>query len=38
MDGAIDRGLIGKGAGHIIYKLAKKKMENKRNGIKVSSR
>lgn len=25
VDGAIDRGLIGKGAGHIVYKLAKSK-------------
>lgn len=25
VDGAIDRGIIGKGAGHIVYKLAKEK-------------
>lgn len=25
VDGAIDRGLIGKGAGHIVYRLAKEK-------------
>lgn len=37
VDGAIDRGLIGKGAGHIIYKLAKEKnMEIREMGLKLA--
>ncbi|MBU5426775.1 ornithine aminomutase subunit alpha [Tissierella pigra] len=37
VDGAIDRGLIGKGAGHIIYKLAKEKnMEIRETGLKLA--
>ncbi len=35
--GAIDRGLLGKGAGHIVYRLAKeKKYGYKRSRAKVS--
>ena len=36
VDGAIDRGLIGKGAGHIVYRLAKDKdMEIREAGLKL---
>lgn len=36
VDGAIDRGIIGKGAGHIVYKLAKiKNMEIREAGLKL---
>lgn len=36
VDGAIDRGIIGKGAGHIVYKLAKEKnMEIREAGLKL---
>lgn len=36
VDGAIDRGIIGKGAGHILYKLAKEKnMDIRETGLKL---
>jgi D-ornithine 4,5-aminomutase subunit alpha len=36
VDGAIDRGIIGKGAGHIVYRLAKEKdMEIREVGLKL---
>lgn len=36
VDGAIDRGLIGKGVGHIVYRLAKEKnMEIRDAGLKL---
>jgi D-ornithine 4,5-aminomutase subunit alpha len=36
VDGAINRGIIGKGAGHIVYKLAKEKSINIREaGLKL---
>ncbi|MDR7857206.1 ornithine aminomutase subunit alpha [Tissierella sp.] len=36
VDGAIDRGIIGKGAGHIVYKLAKEKnMTIREAGLKL---
>jgi D-ornithine 4,5-aminomutase subunit alpha len=36
VDGAIDRGLIGKGAGHIVYRLAgEKNMEIRETGLKL---
>lgn len=36
VDGAIDRGIVGKGAGHIIYRLAKEnKMEIRETGLKL---
>jgi D-ornithine 4,5-aminomutase subunit alpha len=36
VNGAIDRGLLGKGAGHIVYKLAKEKdMEIREAGLKL---
>lgn len=36
VDGAIDRGIIGKGAGHIVYKLAKENgMEIRETGLKL---
>ncbi len=36
VDGAIDRGIIGKGAGHIVYKLAKERnMEIREAGLKL---
>lgn len=36
VDGVIDRGLMGKGAGHIVYRLAKeKKMEIRDAGLKL---
>lgn len=36
VDGAIDRGIIGKGAGHIVYKLAKeKKMDIREAGLQL---
>lgn len=36
VDGAIDRGLIGKGAGHILYRLSKEKnMEIREVGLKL---
>ncbi len=36
VDGAIDRGLIGKGAGHIVYRLANDKdMEIREAGLKL---
>lgn len=36
VDGAIDRGLIGKGAGHIVYRLAKEKnMGIRETGLKL---
>jgi len=38
VDGAIDRGLLGKGAGHIVYKLAKEKnMDIREAGKKLSN-
>lgn len=37
VDGAIDRGLLGKGAGHIVYRLAKEKdMEIRKAGLKLA--
>lgn len=37
VDGAIDRGLIGKGAGNIVYRLSKEKdMEIREAGLKLS--
>lgn len=36
VDGAIDRGLLGKGAGHIVYRLAKEKdLEIREAGLKL---
>lgn len=36
VEGAIDRGLIGKGAGHIVYRLAKEKnLEIREAGLKL---
>ena len=36
VDGAIDRGLLGKGAGHIVYRLAKdRNMEIREAGLKL---
>lgn len=36
VDGAIDRGLMGKGAGHIVYRLAKEKnMDIREAGLKL---
>ena len=36
VEGAIDRGLLGKGAGHIVYRLAKdKNMEIREAGLKL---
>lgn len=36
VDGVIDRGLIGKGAGHLVYRLAKEKdMEIREAGLKL---
>lgn len=36
VDGAIDRGLMGKGVGHIVYKLAKEKnMDIREAGLKL---
>ena len=36
VDGAMDRGLLGKGAGHIVYKLAKgKNMDIREAGLKL---
>ena len=38
VDGAIDRGLIGKGAGHIVYRLAKEKnMGIREAGLKLAA-
>ncbi len=37
VDGALDRGLLGKGAGHLVYRLAKEKdMEIREVGMKLS--
>mgnify|MGYP000877795247 CR=1 FL=1 len=37
VDGAIDRGLLGKGAGHIVYRLAmEKNLEIRETGLKLS--
>ncbi|WMM23340.1 ornithine aminomutase subunit alpha [Tissierella sp. MB52-C2] len=37
VDGAIDRGILGKGAGHIVYKLSKEKnMEIREVGLKLA--
>lgn len=36
VDGAIDRGIVGKGAGHIVYRLAKENnMEIRETGLKL---
>jgi len=38
VDGAIDRGLLGKGAGHLVYKLAKEKnMDIREAGLKLAN-
>jgi len=38
VDGAIDRGLLGKGAGHLVYKLAKEKnMGIREAGLKLAN-
>ena len=37
VNGAVDRGLLGKGAGHIVYRLAKEKnMEIREAGLKLA--
>jgi len=38
VDGAMDRGLLGKGAGHLVYKLAKEKnMDIREAGVRLAN-
>lgn len=38
VEGAVDRGLLGKGAGHLVYRLAKEKgMEIREAGLKLTN-